>query len=448
MSGLACAYALRKSGIDARVVEASDHPGGIIRSPRRDGYLLELGPQSFSATGPLLELCRELGVEDELVEAPSKAPRFLVIDGKLREAPLSPPAFFTSPLFGAKTKWSILRDALGRSVPPADDESIGAFVRRKFSPELLEKLVGPFISGIYAGDPERLSARAAFPQLYQAELNSGSIVRGMIRFAKSKNEPRQRPKLCSFREGNETLVRALANNLGGNFRCGVEVTAIQQGGAGTGPLGERFVLDARTPDGLETIVADHLVIAAPTNIAAQLLKNIDPAFSAALNEIEYAPVAVVSLGYRKSAVNHSLDGFGFLIPRSEGLRVLGTVWNTSLFPGRAPQDYVLLTSFIGGATDPAAAKLSAAELVAAVHGEIAPLLSIQQPPAFSHIEIYDRAIPQYNLGHNSRIASLDRTLNIHLNLRLAGNYLHGPAVSACVEQAQRVARELRPRQNS
>jgi protoporphyrinogen/coproporphyrinogen III oxidase len=447
ISGLACAYALRKSGIDAHVVESSDHPGGIIRSVHRNGYLLELGPQSFSATAPLLDLCRELGIENELLDAPSKAPRFLVIGGKLREAPLSPPAFFASSLFSLKTKGSVLRDILGRSLPPTEDESISAFVRRKFSPELLEKLVGPFVSGIYAGDSEKLSARAAFPQLYEAELASGSVIRGMMRAAKSKEEPRQRPKLCSFRDGNETLLRALGANLGANLRCGVEVTNIQHEGAGNGPTGLRFVADVRTFRGRETIVADHLVVATPSQIAAQLLKNIDSAFPAALREIEYAPVAVVSLGYRNSDVLHSLNGFGFLIPRSEKLRLLGTVWNSSLFPGRVPQDHLLLTSFIGGATDPAAVKLSPTELVATIHREIAPLLSIHHPPAFSNVEIYDRAIPQYNLGHTSRIAAINRVLALHPNLRLAGNYLHGPAVGACVEQAQRVARQLASPQN-
>jgi oxygen-dependent protoporphyrinogen oxidase len=444
ISGLACADALRQSGIEAHVIEASESPGGIIRSARRDGYLLELGPQSFNATPPLLELCRELGIENELVEAPSRAPRFLVIGGKLQPAPLSPPAFLVSSLFSARTKWTVLRDVLGRSTPSSEDESIAAFVRRKFSPELLEKLVGPFVSGIYAGDPEKLSARAAFPLLHEAESKSGSIIRGMLQAARSKG-PRQRPQLCSFRDGNETLTRALAARLGGNLRCGVEATAVQKCAAGQESRDPGYAVEVRTAGGAETIIAGRLVLATPTSTAAQLLKNIAPAFPEALGQIEYASIAVVSLGYRRPEIGHSLDGFGFLIPRSEGLRTLGTVWNTSLFPNRAPQDHVLLTSFIGGATDPSAVKLPAAELTATIQREIAPILSIRRPPTFSSVEIYNRAIPQYNLGHTALITALDGALAAHPNLRLAGNYLHGPALGGCVEQAQRVARELASR---
>ena len=207
ISGLTCAYYLRKSGIDARIVEASSHPGGVIRSERRDGFLLELGPQSFSGTPQLRNLCRDLAIENELVEAPPSAPRFLLIKGQLKPAPLSPPAFFASSLFSLSTKWSILRDIFGRTSPPADDESVADFTRRKFSAELLDKLVGPFVSGIYAGDPEKLSLRAAFPQLHEAERATGSIIRGMMRAAKSKPGPLQTFYSALLREPKRIVPR-------------------------------------------------------------------------------------------------------------------------------------------------------------------------------------------------------------------------------------------------
>ncbi|HMD08152.1 MAG TPA: protoporphyrinogen oxidase [Candidatus Acidoferrum sp.] len=440
ISGLACAHYLRKSGIDAHVVEASARPGGVIRSERRDGFLLELGPQSFSGTTQLLELCRELGIQNELLEAPPRAPRFLLLNGQLKQAPLSPPAFFASSLFSAKAKWSVLRDATGRSAPPYIDESVATFTRRKFSAELLDKLVGPFVSGIYAGDPEKLSLRAAFPQLFEAERSAGSIIRGMLRVGKSKPGPKQRPTLQSFRDGNERLVKALAANLGPALRCGVEVTTIQNSGAESPQSGKPFVVEARTGAGTENILAGRLVLAAPTYVAANLLP---PAVAASFGKIEYAPIAVVSLGYQKQDVGHSLDGFGFLIPRSEGLRTLGTVWNSSLFPNRAPQGSVSLTGFIGGATDPQAISLSAEEISAIVHREIAPILSIRNHPTFSNVEIYQRALPQYNIGHTARIANLERESSALLNLRLVGNYLRGPAIGACIEQALAVADQIR-----
>jgi oxygen-dependent protoporphyrinogen oxidase len=442
ISGLACAYALKKAGVQAQVMEASASPGGMIRSEKRNGYLLEAGPQSFSATPELLALCKELGIEKDLVEAPPKAPRYLLIGGKLRPAPLSPPAFFASPLFSMKTKWSVVRDLFGHSAAPVEEESVAAFVRRKFSGELLDKLAGPFVSGIYAGDPEQLSLRGAFPQLYEAEKSAGSVIRGMMRAAKSKEGPRERPKLCNFREGNDTLVRALAANLGANLRCNARVVSIQKEVTGSGSTGQRFAVEVQTQDGAETFVTDNVVMAAPTYVAGSLLKNVAPSLPEALARIEYAKMAVVSLGYKQSAVKRSMDGFGFLVPRSEGLRVLGTVWNSSLFPARAPEGHILLTSFVGGATDPDASKIASEELVAAVHQEIAPVMSIAEQPVFSSVEIHERAIPQYDLGHTARIVALERAAATRKNLKLAGNYLHGPAIGACVEQALKAASEL------
>ncbi|HET7259096.1 MAG TPA: protoporphyrinogen oxidase, partial [Candidatus Acidoferrum sp.] len=287
-----------------------------------------------------------------------------------------------------------------------------------------------------------LSLRAAFPKLHEAELASGSVIRGMVRAArspKSQSGPKKRPTLQSFRDGNETLVRALAGKLGSALRFGVEVTAAQQGGAGHPGSGTGFVVHIKTTDGDDAIVADRLVLAVPSNVATKLL---DPEMASLLAEIEYARVGVVSLGYRKEDLGHSLEGFGFLIPRSEGLRTLGTVWNSSLFPNRAPEGHALLTSFIGGATDPQAVGLSLDELASLVHKEIAPILSIRGAPSFSNVQIYEHALPQYNIGHAARVGDLERESSHLLNLKLAGNYLHGPAIGACVEQAQSVAQEL------
>ena len=214
ISGLVCAYALRKAGVDAQVIESNATPGGVIRSERRDGYLLEFGPQSFNATSALVNLCRELHIDDQLLPAPANAPRYVLVKGGLRPVPLSPPAFVTSSLFGPLTKLRVLRDILGRSTPPQSDESVAAFVRRKFSRELLDTLVGPFVSGIYAGDPEKLSLRSAFPQLYEAEKSAGSVIRGLLFSAKKRSAPAERPTLQTFREGNQTLIQALAANLG------------------------------------------------------------------------------------------------------------------------------------------------------------------------------------------------------------------------------------------
>jgi oxygen-dependent protoporphyrinogen oxidase len=438
ISGLVCAYALRKAGIDALLVEASASAGGVIRAERRDSYLLELGPQSFSGTAALRTLCGDLGVESELLEAPPRAPRYVLVEGSLRAVPLSPPALLASSLLSTATKASLARDMFGKSQPPEQDESVACLVRRKFTEELLDRLVGPFVSGIYAGDAERLSVRSAFPQLYEAEKSAGSVIRGMMRQVKALKGS-ARPSLLSFREGNDTLVRALSKKLGDRLRVDTEATRVELRGEAAGP---RFDVSLRQARREETISAKHLIVATPTDVAGRLLRYVDAGFESLLAGIEYAPVAIVSLGYRQTDVGHSLRGFGFLVPRSSELRVLGTVWNSSLFPGRAPEGSVLLTSFVGGATDPQAVAQSPEKLTALVHSEIAPLLAIRQPPTFSNVQTYRRALPQYDLGHSARLAAIERLRANTPNLWLTGNYLRGPSMGACVEQSLSVAGEV------
>ena len=436
ISGLVCAYALQKAGVEVLLVEASVRPGGVIHSVRRDGYLLELGPQSFSDTSQLRGLSAELGIADQLLEAQPRAPRYVLVDGKLQAVPMSPPAFFTSSLINGSTKWALVRDIFGRSAPSEADESVAAFVCRKFSDQLLDRLVGPFVSGVYAGDPEKLSLRSAFPQLYEAEKAAGSIVRGMTRLATNKKGPRERATLNTFRDGNETLVCALANQLGTKLLTKTAAANLYRQNDGSFHIS----LEGSCSD---SVSARSVVFATPTDSTGKLLAQLDSSFELPLTTVEYAAVAVVSLGYPKKDIGHPLDGFGFLVPRSVGLRILGTVWNSSLFPGRAPEGQALLTTFVGGATDPAAAKLSHEELSNLVHREIAPFLAVKSAPTFCNVTIWPRALPQYNLGHTDRLASIHKNLARFPGLFLTGNYLRGPAIGACVEQALAVVKEAR-----
>ena len=447
ISGLVCAYALRKASIDALCVDAADTPGGVIRTEHRDGYLLELGPQSFNATATIVNLCGELGIADQLIAAPHKAPRFILIDGQLRPAPLSP--LQASSFFGLGTKLRFLRDMFWRSTPPAHDESVADFARRKLSIEFLERVLGPFVSGIYAGDPEKLSLRSAFPILYEAEKSSGSVVRGLLFGRKKGEKPRQRPTLQSFRNGNQTLIDALAAQLGPSLRCGVSAKSIyqrlQQSSSNEPAAFEvNLVADGRE----ETLTAERVFIATPTMQAAQLLRDVDANYSTTLDSIDYAPVAVASLGYAKSDVNHDLNGFGFLIPRSAGTQILGTIWNSSLFSGRAPQAHLLLTSFVGGATNRAVALQSPEQLAATAHRELSSILNITQPPKFSHVQIWPRAIPQYAIGHSVLMDQLNTLHKKHPNVTLIGNYTHGPAIGAVIEQALAAAAPLTTRLNA
>ncbi len=434
ISGLACAHFLKEAGIQSLVLEAADQPGGFIRSTAQGGFLVEEGPQSFTCTDLLLEMIRDLDIEDELVRANPRAPRYVLVNGALLPVPLSPPALLTTPLLNRRSKWTLLRDAFGRTRPPDPDESIAAFVRRKFTEEMLERLVGPFVSGIFAGDPEQLSLRAAFPMVYEMERQYRSVIRGAMK--SRRNATGERPTLSSFKSGNATLVGALAAAIGASLRCGARASAVLHERAnGRAGFGVRIETRGR----VETLRCDALLVATEPVVAGRILGKLSADFRRLLGDVEYAPVAVVALGYSQKRIRRQLNGFGFLVPRREGLRVLGTVWNSSLFPGRAPEGAVLMTSFVGGVNDPASASLDPAALVDTVHADVAPLLGIQGPPKFSLVKRYPRALPQYNLGHAARVSALERLCDTLPGLWLAGNYLEGPAIGTCVRRAQRVA---------
>lgn len=447
ISGLTTAYALQKSGISTLLLEASSRTGGVIQSLQRDGFLVECGPQSFSGNASITSICHDLGILDQRLVADPKAPRYVLISGELKNVPMGPGILFSSFLSGG-TRFAILRDLFGTTQAPEPDESVADFVRRKFSPRLLERLVGPFVSGIYAGDPEKLSLRSAFPILHEAETAKGSVTRGIFpvmkaRRAKRGNTPRERPTLQTFRDGNETLLRALAKQLGDRLLLDCEVTCVTPLDAAYDAKAPRFSVTLRTSRTEDRIEAQRLVLANSPLGAGRVLTGLHPEFHAQLSTMEYASVAVVSLGYRKADVGHSLAGFGFLIPRSSGLTALGSVWNSSLFPSRAPEGYALLTSFLGGTTNPSVLQKSPDEMVALVHSEIAPLLAIRNQPVFSNVTVWPRALPQYNLGHSARLAAVEKLRSNFPGLHFAGNYLNGPAIGTCVEHALKVADEIR-----
>jgi oxygen-dependent protoporphyrinogen oxidase len=438
ISGLACAYHLQQKGIPVRVLEAASRPGGVIATEDKDGFLFELGPQSFLSTEPVIRLIDALGLKDQLLHANPRAPRYILVGGRLVPAPLAPPSLLTTSLFSAGTKWRLATEILRHTRPPAEDESIAAFVRRKFGDELLDRLAAPFVSGVYAGDPERLSLRAAFPKVYEFEALYGSVLRGAMKSRPAKGTPRA--ELCSFRNGMGTLPQAIAARLGSSLLLETSVEGLRHGKANGKPW---FEVDITRHNHRETLPASAVVVATPTNSASQILLGLSDKFAPLFSQIEYAPVAVVSACYRREQMRRPPDGFGFLVPRTEGMRVLGTVFNSSLFAGRAPEGMVCITSFAGGATDPKLCELSGEEITETICAEVARVLGISGRPVATNLHRYTRALPQYNLGHIQIVKSLEALATGMPGLYLAGNYLSGPSIGACVEQANRTAEAVR-----
>ena len=427
ISGLACAYRLAQLGIAVTVLESSDHPGGVIDSDSGSGFLFESGPQSFQGSELLLKLVRELGLESELQVSDPSAPRFVVRNKRLQKLPMSPPAMLTSSFLTLNSRWRLASEPLRRSSPPPEEESIANFVRRKFGNEILEYLVAPFVSGVYAGDPEQLSLKAAFPSLAEWERNFGSVVRGAIKSRPKGSAKSAKPSLCSFRGGVATLPRALAAKIANNLKTGMKVCAVRRSARANSSL-----FEIETAGGVQDR-ASAIVLATPAYTAAELIRPSSPALAASLLAIPYAPVAVVASAYQRQQVAHTLYGFGFLVPRKENVRTLGTVWNSSLFPGRGPKGTVTMTSFIGGATDLEVIEHTDKEISRIVQQDNTRLLGITGEPVAGKVWKYPRALPQYNLRHGHIVEAIREGERALPGVFFAGNYLEGPSLGKCVE---------------
>jgi protoporphyrinogen/coproporphyrinogen III oxidase len=445
ISGLACGYRLQQLGVEATVFESNSAAGGMIDSFEKDGFLFEAGPQSFQGTTALLDLIRELGLEAQLQKGDPRAPRYVLLHGRLRKIPMSPQALLVSTLLNPVSRWKIASEPFKKSQPPTEEESVAAFVRRKFGHEILEYLVAPFVSGVYAGDPEKLSLKAAFPTLDEWEREYGSVLRGALKSRPPKEQRTGAPPLCSFAHGVATLPRAMATKLGDGLQYDTRALSVNFSGQPAAAACEiRIVRDGQE----RSTSAGAVVIATPAYVAAHLLESFSPQLAHTLSGIAYAPVAVVAATYYRQQVGDPLEGFGFLVPRGEKVRTLGAVWNSSLFPGRAREGSVTITSFIGGATDADIIQMHEENIAAIVAEENAHILGITGPPVETAVWKYPRARPQYNLGHGYIVQAIRDAARASPGLFLAGNYLQGPAIGKCVENgfqtAEAVQKYLQP----
>lgn len=462
ISGLTLAWRLQQ-GLSGRggsaqpvlLAEASSRVGGCISTQSKDGYRWEEGPNSFTPTPALLNLIAEVGLADQLVLADAKLPRYIYWEGELLPVPLSPTAALGSRLLSVGGKLRALQGLLGFvPPPPGQEETVRQFFRRQLGSEVVERLVEPFTSGVYAGDPDQLSAVAAFPRVAGLEERYGSLFAGALQalrqrpqpFPAAIHPPPKRGQLGNLRQGLQQLPEALAQKLGDSLRLGWQAVQLQR-------EGELYGVGFATPEGSRWVAARQVVLALPAYEAALLLQELNPQASQLLAGIPYPPVAVVALAYPQEVLPQPLRGFGHLIPRSQGLRTLGTIWASCLFPERAPQGYHSFLSFLGGATDAALARrqgippitaLSPEERAQIVHAELSQvLLTRRAEPIYLGERLWPRAIPQYTLGHRQRMAQLQ----VHLASQTPGiwvcaNYLDGVALGDCVRRAEALAQQL------
>ena len=351
ISGLATAWWLQRSGRRVTVIEAASRAGGTIGTIRDSGYLIETGPNSTLETSPLIgQLLDQTGTAAERIYAnPAAKDRFILRGGELLALPMSPPAFLGTRLFSARAKFGLVRELFVRRSAPDAEETVAQFVTRRLGAEFLDYAINPFVAGVYAGDPALLSVRAAFPRLFEIEQQYGSLIRGQIRGAKDRGQgkdvSKQAAPMLSFRDGMQTLTDGVAARLA-DLRLGTAATRVSRSGD------SGWEVSAEGPQGPVALPAASVVIATPAGAAALLLRPLAADAAAALEQIPYPPVASVASAYLPADVVHALDGFGFLVPKKEQRRILGTIFSSTLFGNRSPQGTVLLTTFVGGMRQP------------------------------------------------------------------------------------------------
>lgn len=439
ITGLCCAQRLLSLGLEPLLLEASSRVGGRIRTLNEAGFEFEAGPNTLlNSSQSFRSLLSDLSLEPEVIAAsPSAKKRFVLFNQRLVPVPMGPLSALTSPLLGIPGVCGALGDLVRRR-PAAtpQDETVDSFIRRRFGSRVMDNLVGPFLSGVYAGNPATLEARSVLPMLVEAEQAKGSVIRGLIakrRQSKPAGGKRPRTQGISFKGGLERLPARLKDVLGARVRTGAQVVSIRGGDAGC---------EVTLASG-EVLAADHVVISTETAVAAGLVRDLPhgPEVAADLAAVPASDVAVVGLAYRRSQVQHPLDGFGFLVGPGNSGPMLGCLFRSSIFPDSAPRDRVLLVSFLGGALHDIRNE-SDDRLVKVVREELAAKLGSKGDPERVFFVRWKQALPQANRGHSTLRARIE-SWSHRGRVSIISSGVYGAPIPKCIEtgrtEAERIA---------
>jgi oxygen-dependent protoporphyrinogen oxidase len=439
VAGLTAAFRLKQRGIRVVVYEATERAGGVIFTERREGYVAELGPSSLaSPTPPVQALLDELGLQGRLLTAsPEARHRYIAKKGKLLALPTSPPELLTTRLLSNSAKLAVFGEPLVDASDSPMEESVGAFVRRRFNQEVLDYVANPFVAGVFAGDPEQLSVRLALPKLAALERSHGSVIRALAGMARARRREEDGEAaggaLVSFLTGLQELPEAFARELRSEIRLKSPVTQLRRGPKGW-TVGAAFQ---------PAELYDGVVYAAP----AHCTDDIDLEFSGGdrmktLASITHPPVGVLVLGFRREDVTHPLDGFGFLVPEVERRSVLGVIFSSTVFPGRAPEGHVTLTAFVGGVRNPDLAHADLPTITARAMHDLHALLGVKGEATFRSFQLWPKAIPQYDLTYGRYKDVMDEVERRNPGLALAGSYRDGVAVGEVMVSGEDAAGRL------
>jgi oxygen-dependent protoporphyrinogen oxidase len=435
ISGLTTAHWLVKEGFDVTLLESRDKPGGSMQTSLEDGFLADLGPNSGLETTPLIkQIVDEVGLTDKMIYASeSSNKRYILRNGQLHALPTSLSVFLSTKLFSLKGKLRLFAEPfIGKS----DDgyyQSIAQFVTRRLGIEFYDYAIDPFVSGVFAGDPHKLSVKSAFPKLYRLEELYGGLVKGMIKGArerKRRNEKsKQSAKMFSFIDGMQSFPEAIAERLKDKIHFECRVKSVER-------RDDKWTIiyDNNNQD-LE-ISTDIILSTLPAYTSANIFGALDSELKQRLNQINYPPVMVLYLGFKKSSVGQNLDGFGYLIPSKEKQTYLGAIWSSVIFPNRCSEDNTAFTIFIGGARMPHLFELEKNELISKVISEFKTQMKINDDPIIMKEHLWQKAIPQYNLGYIEHENYIDKFEKENPGIFLSGNYRGGISVGDCVKNSE------------
>lgn len=435
ITGLTLAHNLKKRGFDVQVFESSQEVGGVIRTRLHDGWLAEQGPNSiFETSSRVTGLVDDCNLRGQVVYADkASSKRYLAQDGKPVPVPSTAMQFLRSNLLSNKSKMLILKEPFIKPLPDEEEESLADFVRRRLGEEVLDNFVYPFVGGIYSGDPETLSVKHAFRRFYTLEKKYGSIILGQFKAAGERENheiPRNKAKTFTFKNGLQSLPRAIHQLLGDDVNVNTRVTAV------TNKNGSFKVTSERNGKKIHHSYNVVVFCGAAHTLDKMGFSSRGTTDITGLTSIAYPPVNSIALGFRRDQIKHSLDGFGILIPKREKLKILGTQFNSTVFPGRTPdQDHAMLTVFIGGARFPEAAEMEEDELLSITLKDLNSLLGIKGDPVFVHQARWPKAIPQYNIGYGKFLNIMDKIEDENPGFYLAGNYRNGIAVGDCISNS-------------
>ena len=450
MSGLSTAWhikqlaATHKIPLHLQVLEADATVGGNIRtevvSHEQGQFLVEWGPNGVLDSKPeTLDLCKALGLEKSLISAnEAAAKRYLFVDGRLQQLPGSPGAFMRSPILSIGARMRVMREPFVKPLL-VDDESIFDFAARRLGIHAAERLIDPFVSGIFAGDPKELSVHAAFPRLPEMERAHGSLIKAQkaMKKARSKSvdegQEQAGPKgrLVSLRHGMGQLIEALHAKLSAEIQTNARVDRVRY-------FEDGWVVERESGESIDRI--DKLIIATPSMATSRILAGLERGFMQPLQGIDYSAVSVVALGFNADDIDHALDGFGFLVPAIENREILGCLWSSSIYPGqRSPDGTKLLRVMVGGARAPRLALRDDDALLSSVRRELGDILGVHGDPLFTRIIRWTNAIPQYGLGHLRRVAEVESLCEKWPGLHVTGNAFRGVAVNDCARESLVVA---------